>query len=277
MYTVRMSTRRDDDDDRRRGRGRADRERQRAERDRARAESLWRREDPRRGRGRAAPSREEIVEAALALADSEGFEAVSMRRLAQRLRTGTMTLYSYVTDKDDLVQLMLDEAMSEQVVPGALPTDWREAIKAIQRQTRAVFLAHPWLVQAMGSRVEGGPNTLRHVDQSLGALAPLDAPARRKLAILGALDDFTLGHAVREIAMSQRMNAIERQPDREAWLKAMQAYADDMIASGDYPHLAELAGAQPFAEANPIELSAELFEVGLDWMLAGIAASLERG
>jgi AcrR family transcriptional regulator len=194
-----------------------------------------------------------------------------MRRLAQRLRTGTMTLYTYVTDKDDLVQLMLDEAMSEQVVPGPLPADWRKAVKVIQRQTRAVFLAHPWLVDAMGSRIESGPNTLRHVDQSLGALASLDIPVRRKLAILGALDDFTIGHAAREIAMAQRTES----PDREAYLKAMRSYAEDLAASGDYPHLAELTDADLFAEANPRELSAELFELGLDWMLAGIAASLD--
>jgi AcrR family transcriptional regulator len=269
MYTVRMSTPGDGD---RRGRGR---DRTRADRERERAESLWRREERRRGRGRAAPSRDEIVEAALELADAEGYEAVSMRRLAQRLRTGTMTLYTYVTDKDDLVQLMLDEAMSEQVVPGPLPADWREAVKVIQRQTRAVFLAHPWLVDAMGSRIESGPNTLRHVDQSLGALASLNVPVRRKLAILGALDDFTIGHAAREIAMAQRTESVERKPDREAYLKAMRSYAEDLAASGDYPHLAELTDADPFADANPRELSAELFELGLDWMLAGIAASLD--
>lgn len=244
---------------------------------RDRAASLWRREERRRGRGRAGPSREEIVAAALEIADSEGFEAVSMRRLAQRLRSGTMTLYTYVTDKGDLVQLMLDQAMSEQVVPGALPEDWREALKAIQRQTRAVFLAHPWLVEAMGSRVESGPNTLRHVDQSLGALAAIDVPVRRKLAILGALDDFTIGHAAREIAMGERMKTFERDPDREAWLKAMQSYTEDLIASGDFPNLAVLADADPFAEANPLELGAELFELGLEWMLDGIAASLDGG
>jgi AcrR family transcriptional regulator len=224
-------------------------------------------------RRRLRPSREEIVATAIAIADAEGFEAVSMRRIAQQLRTGTMTLYTYVADKDDLVQLMLDEVMAEQVVPGALPDGWREAIKAVQRQTRAVFLAHPWLVEAIGSRVESGPNTLRHVDQSLGALAGLDVPVRRKLTILGVLDDFTIGHVAREIALGQRRQTFERAPDRDAWVKAMRAYTEDLIATGDYPHLAELAGADPFAGADPVALGEELFERGLEWMIAGIAAS----
>jgi AcrR family transcriptional regulator len=220
-------------------------------------------------RRRLRPSREEIVATAIAIADAEGFEAVSMRRIAQQLRTGTMTLYTYVADKDDLVQLMLDEVMAEQVVPGALPDGWREAIKAVQRQTRAVFLAHPWLVEAMGSRVEGGPNTLRHADQSLGALAGLDIPARDKLAILGVLDDFTLGHAAREIAMAERMKAVD--PEREEWLRS---YAQDVVASGDYPHLSAL-GDNPLAGADPLALSDELFERGLEWLIRGIGASSE--
>jgi AcrR family transcriptional regulator len=251
--------------DRRRGRQRAD------DRDRRRAASLFRREERARRRG---PSREEIVDAAIAIADDEGFEAVSMRRIAMRLRAGTMTLYTYVTDKDDLVQLMLDAVMAEQVVPGTLDADWREAIKTVQRQTRAVFLAHPWLVDALGSRVESGPNTLRHVDQSLGALASLDVPLRRKLTILGVLDDFTIGHATREIALGDRARAFGSDADRETWEKAIRAYTEDMVATGEYPFLAALTEEDPFGDADPGEVGAELFEAGLAWFVAGISASV---
>jgi hypothetical protein len=74
--------------------------------------------------------------------------------------------------------------------------------------------------------------------------------------------------------MAKRREMLEAKPDLEQWRQAMESYTADLAASGDYPHLAEQADGSPFADTNPDELNERLFEQGLDWLLAGIAASL---
>src|ERR1700721_4608106 len=93
-------------------------------------------------------SREKIASAALAIADAEGFEAVSMRRVAQELKVGTMSLYYYVKTKDDLIAVMDDALMSEAILP-SLPKGWQRAMMEIAKRTHAVFMRHPWALAAM--------------------------------------------------------------------------------------------------------------------------------
>jgi len=87
-------------------------------------------------------SRETIAAAALAIADREGFDAVSMRRVAQELTVGTMSLYYYVKTKDELVAAMDDALMAEALLP-TLPKDWRRAITEIAKRTHAALSRHP--------------------------------------------------------------------------------------------------------------------------------------
>src|SRR5689334_25290751 len=96
---------------------------------------IWTRPEP---AGRAARlGRNDIARAALAVADDDGFAAVSMRRLARELGVGTMSLYHYLRTKDDLLELMDDAVMGELLVPpDELPDDWRDALPAIERRTR---------------------------------------------------------------------------------------------------------------------------------------------
>src|SRR5580658_7435875 len=93
-------------------------------------------------------TREKIAAAALAIADREGFEAVSMRRVAQDLQVGTMSLYYYVKSKDDLIAVMDDALMGEALLP-SLPRGWRRAITEIATRTHSVFLRHPWALVSM--------------------------------------------------------------------------------------------------------------------------------
>jgi AcrR family transcriptional regulator len=108
------------------------------------------------------------------IADAEGFEAVSIRRVAAALGAGPMSLYRYISAKSDLVALMDDAIMGEALVPGGqLPADWRAALAMIARRTRAALLAHPWAVQA-----RPGPAQLAaRFERGLAAL--LDGAASR--------------------------------------------------------------------------------------------------
>src|ERR1700722_13897013 len=119
-------------------------------------------------RGRAQLSREKIAAAALRIADAEGFQAVSMRRVALELKVGTMSLYYYVKTKDDLMAVMDDALMGEALLP-SLPKGWKRAMLAIAKRTHSVFIRHPW---ALASMLEAPPglNAMRHFEQCLEAL-----------------------------------------------------------------------------------------------------------
>jgi AcrR family transcriptional regulator len=115
-----------------------------------------------------------VVDAAIALADSEGLAAVSMRRLADRLSVAAMTLYTYVPTKSLLLDLMLDSvyaAMQRQDTSGQ---GWRRRVTAVAQENRALFEAHSWAVQVASNRPPLGPGQLAKYEHELSALEGLD-------------------------------------------------------------------------------------------------------
>src|SRR6185437_10650046 len=132
-----------------------------------------------------------IAVAALAIADAEGFAAVSMRRVAQELGVGTMSLYYYAKSKAELISAMDDALMAEVRVPN-LPEDWREALTAIALRTRDVFVRHPWALSSMQS-APPGVNAMLHMEQCLQALAKTRLTTKEKLTLLALVDDFVFG------------------------------------------------------------------------------------
>ena len=237
---------------------------------------IWARPEP--GARKPRFSREQIAAAALAIADAEGFEAVSIRRVAAELGAGTMSLYRYISAKSDLVALMDDAIMGESLVPdGQLPAGWREALAVIARRTRQALLRHPWAVQALQGRGAAaqdgpfGPNGLRHFEQCLAALtgAPLDTTA--KLDLLAVVDDYVFGHVLRAGEQQARAAA---DPGHAA---AISDYIGGQLSTGRYPHLGELA-RDPAAQAmaDPARLD-QRFERGLQALLDGAAAGAHPG
>jgi AcrR family transcriptional regulator len=227
---------------------------------------IWAREQP-RGRGPAAAlSRDQIADTALAIADAEGIDAVSIRRLARDLRSGVMSLYHYFDSRDELLELMADRIAAEMVVPGELPGDWREALHAIAKYSRAAFTRHPWLHTAMHERMRVTPNLMRHIEQSAQAIQPLveagyDAAALSTL--VAAVDDYTVGYTIREghsIGPEERAQGIA-----EAF---KEPYVQYLLDSGEFPLLSRF-----IAEGGDLP-ETQRFEEGLDWLLDGFAAKL---
>ncbi len=170
-------------------------------------------------------TREKIAIAALAIADKEGFGAVSMRRVAQDLKVGTMSLYYYVKTKDDLIAVMDDALMGEALLP-SLPKGWQRAMMEIARRTHAVYIRHPWALPAM-LRAPPGLNAMRHMEQCLEALAETSMTAKQKITLLATVDDFVFGHALREAAADATID-IE--------------FATAQLVTGGFPRLAEVYG-----------------------------------
>lgn len=223
-------------------------------------------------------NREQITVAVLKIADTEGFEAVTMKRIAEELDCGTMTLYYYVRTKADIVALMHDAILAEILIP-QLPSDWREAVCAIARRTRDVLLAHPWSVVSLNG-AQFGPNAMRHVEQSLAALDALDLGPADKLAFWGIVDDYVFGNALRTVASVSRIAASEKNPKL---LVDARAFTGQQLATGEFPRLASFEGKQPlqdqFAHGKKASLHrtavfAIQFERGLNSILDGLMRSM---
>lgn len=232
---------------------------------------IWLREEPHSRR--PGYTRERLAAAALEIADAEGFEAVSMRRVAQELGAGTMTLYHYVRSKDELITLMVDSVMGELLVPEAeLEDEWRPALAQIAQRTHRVFSHHRWALDRLGDG-RPGPNGMRHFEQSLRAVSGLDVPDEAKFELIGMIDDYAFGFALRE--------AQEFDEHRRGGFSAeMREFFQRELDSGDYPLIRDILGADADAAVDRV---AELlfregrFERGLDRLLDGIEAELARG
>jgi AcrR family transcriptional regulator len=190
-------------------------------------------------------SREKIAIAALAIADSEGFSAVSMRRVAQELNVGTMSLYYYVKTKDDLIAVMDDALMSEALLP-SIPKGWQQALIEIATRTHALFLRHPWALSAMLT-APPGLNAMRHMEQCLQALAKTKMTSQQKFTLLAMVDDFVFGHALREAADETTMDL---------------EFAEAQMATGAFPQLVEVF-------KNGIPTQTDRFQIGLHVLLEG--------
>lgn len=213
-----------------------------------------------------------MAEAALRIADSEGFEALSMRRLADELGAGTMTLYHYVRTKEDLIELLDDAVMAEVVIAdGAMPAHWRPALAMLARSSYQAFIRHPWALQALQS-ARFGPNGMMHFEQSLAAVERTGLALAERMTILGIVDDFVFGHVFRNTDERMQRKRGERGA-RE--LAAIIAFATAQLASGRFPNIQALqAGPDPAAAWHRFGKMMEAidrFEIGLEVILDGIA------
>jgi AcrR family transcriptional regulator len=221
-------------------------------------------------------TRDQIARTGLAIADREGFDAVTMKRIAQELGAGTMTLYYYVRTKADVVALMQDAILSDVLIPpGDLPVGWQEATTAIARLTRQVLIAHPWSLTAL-NEAQFGPNAARHFEQSLAAAAAAGLPARARLELIATVDDYVAGNALHSIEALTRGRLAEADPDMVA---ATISYWTTQIQPGEFPELTALYQAGATADdgeaaAPPMTEDAltHQFERGLAALLDGLSA-----
>jgi AcrR family transcriptional regulator len=228
---------------------------------------VWARpERPPRGRARGL-SRQRIVRAAIAIADRDGLDALTMRRVAEQLGAGTMSLYWHVRNKDELIELMRDEVVGEQTLQEP-SGDWRSDLATFARDVRRTFLRHPWLASLLGSRPAIGPNSLRQDELSLAVVGGLQVDEQIRTAIPPVVYFFVIGYVLREVAeleVQRRTGVTE-----EAWRASVAPYIQQVLASGAYPNLARAVGG-----AGPVDDDAA-FEFLLGLILDGIAARLRR-
>ena len=196
------------------------------------------------GRGpRPRHSRAAIAAAAVSLADTEGIDAVTMRRIAAGLGMGTMSLYNYVPSKEHLVQLMIDHVSGEYDYADP-PSGTRAAILDLARQGRDITRRHPWLPRVMQRPPVIGPCALRYVEFFLGLLSGSGLDTGAKMEILGMVNGFAIsyGGAAAALAEERTRTGVTEEEQAAAQVAGLLSAA----ASGRYPNLATaLAGPPP--------------------------------
>ncbi len=215
--------------------------------------SIW--ELPEHGeRGpKARYSRDAIAAAAVALADAEGLDAVTMRRMAAELGLGTMSLYNYVPTKDHLVQLMIDQVGGEYHFPAGSPRDARQAIVTLARQGRDITQRHPWLPRVVISRPPlMGPAALRYVDYFLGLLSGTDLDTAAKMELLGLVNGFAISYGGMQATLAEERARTGVTAEQQAAAQVSQLVA--AVTSGRYPNLATALGgpASPPRDADQV-------------------------
>lgn len=203
----------------------------------------------------ASLTRAAIVQAALDVADADGLDAVSIRRVAAALDVRPMSLYSHIASKDDLVALMLNEVSARLLVPEPLPADWREALRLIAHSAYDAYVSHPWMMRAFGQGTRVGPSMLRRAEQSAAAVASLDLDPADAWIALSIAHEWTMGHALHVVTLHE-----------DAELEGQLRTADP----GEFPRLSRVFGT------GRRDADATAFEVALEVVLDGIEMRFAR-
>jgi TetR/AcrR family transcriptional regulator, tetracycline repressor protein len=213
----------------------------------------------RRGAGqRAGLSRAAVIAAARRIADAEGVDRLTMRRLAGELGVMPNTLYSYFPTKEALLDSVLDDLLAD-VDPGdPAEDDWQDGLARVMDSSRRLLLAHPRLASVFLTRPTLGPNAARLGEVTFALLRRGGLEGDRAVAAFRVLLIYSLGFAAFQAPRQQTDS-----PDRTLEVQATFAGLDE----GDFPQLRRLAGklAAPTTDGQ--------FRAGLRWLLDGIASS----
>lgn len=233
---------------------------------------LWRTTERASRKGRPELSVERIAAAAVEVADTEGVAALSMRRVAERLGVGTMSLYTYVPGKGELIDVMLDTAFGEAARPAAEPGRWRAGLTEVARANWAMYRRHPWMLHVGINRPPLGPNVSAKYDAEL-----------RVIDGIGLTDvemDSVLTLVLNHVQGAARLDTDAAQVQQRTGLTDQQwwnAHAPYLAMIGDpqrFP-VAARVGTAAGAEHQAAYSGEHTFEFGLERILDGVEALVE--
>jgi AcrR family transcriptional regulator len=209
-----------------------------------------------------------ILRTAMSIADAEGEQAVTMRRVATELGSSTpMSLYRYVGGKYGLVDLMIDEVFAEIGLPESPGPDWRANLTELARRSRAALRRHPWFAVLSHHRPLVGPHALRHNEWSLAAVDGHGLPVPKMMSVAGMVFGYAVSFAqseAEELRMRRRIDAV----DERRFHDLAEPLADRVTRDGRYPLLSRwITETRTGGDIGPDEQ----FELGLACLLDGIA------
>jgi AcrR family transcriptional regulator len=216
---------------------------------------------------------DQVIRSAIHLADREGLEAVTMRRVADELGVSAMSLYGYVPSKAELLDVMVDRVYGELPEPNSMGPGWRDRLEAVARQNWALHLAHPWLLRVAKSRPVLGPNLTARYDHELRAIDGLGLTDVEMDLIVSLVDDYVDG-AVRGAVEAAHAHARTGMTDLR-WWEIYGPLLGEVVDPERYPtavRVGTAAGTEYGAAHDP----ARSFEFGLERVLDGISAFIQN-
>ncbi|MGI5271477.1 TetR/AcrR family transcriptional regulator C-terminal domain-containing protein [Nonomuraea sp. CA-218870] len=223
---------------------------------------------------------DEIVDAAIAIADADGMAALSMRRVGERLGRSGMALYTYVPGKSELIDLMYDRALASLPASYDLSGGWRAAASAWSREVRAFYLRHPWALRLSQARPVLGPNEFTLLESLAAILQETGLPPEVLRGAVALLTDFVRGSAA-TVAETRQAGAETGVPDEEWWRTRSAVLAEVAPGfAGRYPALSRVDSEPPRPGEEPVAYlerkSGQAFEHGLVLVLDGLEAARSR-
>ncbi|MFI9010095.1 TetR/AcrR family transcriptional regulator [Actinosynnema sp. NPDC053489] len=232
--------------------------------------TLWgTRQPPRRG-PRHTLTTARVVEAAIGIADGDqDLAALSMRRVAEALGVGTMSLYTYVASRDDLVEAMLDTVYGEAVerldVPAGLP--WQEGLRRVARVNWDLCVRHPWVLQVFTGRPPLGPHTMAKYERELGVLEGIGLTDVEMDAVITLVQTHVEGVARRRVEADR---AVRRTGlTDEEWWRRVGPLVAEVVDPARYPVAARVGSAAGRAHRSAHNPE-HAYAFGLDRLIDGI-------
>jgi AcrR family transcriptional regulator len=223
---------------------------------------------PRRAPARVL-SKEAVVDAGMRVLDAEGFDALSMRRVAAELGTGPASLYAHVANKGELLDLMIDRVVGEYEFPEPDPERWQEQLKEMARFQRRVFQSHPGIARAVLGRIPLGPNGLDAIEGFLAIVRAGDLPEHAAAWAGDIFAAFITANVFEEELHHSGEGMVKSEDQLEEWLDQLRRYIK-ALPKERYPNLTEYA--DPMFESGGPD---GRFEFGLDLLVRGLASYKE--
>ncbi|MQA01187.1 MAG: TetR family transcriptional regulator [Streptosporangiales bacterium] len=212
-----------------------------------------------------------IVRAAVDLADREGLGALSMRKIATEVGVGTMSLYTYLPGKAELLDLMLDAVYAETAKPDDPAAGWRARLEQVARENWALYRRHPWMLQVATPRPVLGPNLMAKYEHELRAVADSGLDDLEMDAVVALVADLVQA-AARRAVQAREVRARTGMTDEE-WWQTRAPFLDTVVRADEYP-LASRVGAAVGEAHGSAGDPEQLFEFGLRRVLDGIEVLL---
>jgi AcrR family transcriptional regulator len=212
---------------------------------------------------------ERIVRAAIEVADAEGVDALSMRRVADKLGVGTMSLYRYVPGKGELIDLMLDTVLAESGSPADEPAEWRARLESMAVSSWRLYHEHPWMLLVTERHPVMGPTEMEGFESVLRAVSGLGLTPSEMYGAVALVDSFVRGMA--------RYGVDAREAERrtgittEQWWEAQGECLTDVMTADRFPLMTAISEAGVWGEGEDVA-----FRFGLERVLDGMEVLIRQ-